>query len=520
MAQTLPKVAASISDLSADELPAVEVVAITDDSRKVEAGSLFVAVRGSQYDGHEFIQEALERGAVAIVGGRSMELPVPYLQVADERRALAQLAAAWQGYPARQLVMIGVTGTDGKTTTTNLIHQILTASGHASGMITSVEARIGSDSFDTGFHVTTPPALELQEFLRRMVEADLTHCVVEATSHGLAQRRLAACEFDLAVVTNISHEHLDYHGSIGAYREAKAELLRALGRSAGKDGGAAKCAVLNRDDGSFEFLRANSPVPAITYGTVAGSDLRAERIESDAAGIRFRVVGPGYQQAVESRLLGDYNVFNCLAAFTATVQGLAVEPAVAAAGITSVEAISGRMERIDLGQEFTAIVDFAHTPNALRRALEAAHALSDGRVLSVFGSAGLRDRAKRRMMAAISVEIADFTILTAEDPRTEPLTEILNEMAAAAKEAGGVEGEDFLRVPDRGQALREAVTRAAPGDLVLACGKGHEQSMCFGTVEHPWDDRTALRAVLAEHLDQPGPRMPPLPTSLASGLET
>jgi UDP-N-acetylmuramoyl-L-alanyl-D-glutamate--2,6-diaminopimelate ligase len=253
--------------------------------------------------------------------------------------------------------------------------------------------------------------------------------------------------------------------------------------------------------------------------------VRAREVAHTPAGLAFTAVGPGFSVPVTAQLVGAYNVSNCLAALTAAVCGLGLAPEAAAHGIAALPGVPGRMERLDLGQPFTAIVDFAHTPNALRRALEAARAMrataqaadgARGRVIAVFGSAGLRDIEKRRLMAETSAELADLTVLTAEDPRTERLDDILEMMAEGCRRQGGVEGQSFFRVPDRGDALRLAVRLAGPGDIVLACGKGHEQSMCFGTTEFPWDDRTALRAALAEHLGLPGPQMPELPTSVKS----
>ena len=487
------------------------VTGITDDSRLVEPGWLFVAIGGGQADGHDYLTDAAERGAVAAIGQRQLTPPVPYVQVPDSRQALAHLAAGWFGWPARRLVMIGVTGTDGKTTTANLIHRILAAAGLRAGLITTVNAVLGQHTVDTGFHVTTPPAMTVQAYLAQMVDAGLTHCVLEATSHGLAQQRVAACEFDIAVVTNITHEHLDFHGSKDAYRQAKAELFLALDRSADKPGGPPKTAVLNTEDESYSFLSGLVEARQINYGQ--GGQITAERVEASATGLAFTLDYNGQQARIESQLAGGYNVANCLAAVAATAGGLGLPLAAAAEGIAGLEGVPGRMERIAMGQPFTALVDFAHTPNALRRALQAARQLTGGRVIAVFGSAGLRDREKRRLMAEVSVGLADVTILTAEDPRTESLESILEEMSQAGRQAGGIERQSLLRQPDRGQALRLAVGMARPEDLVIACGKGHEQSMCFGEVEYPWDDRTALRAALSELLGIEGPPMPRLPTS-------
>ncbi len=489
------------------------VTDIVSDSRRAKPGALFVAVRGGSVDGHDYIPDALKRGAVAVVGEEPVEgLSVPYIQVENSRQALAYLAAAFHGYPARRLTMIGVTGTDGKTTTSNLLYRILLEAGLKAGVITTVNAVIGDEVIDTGFHVTTPDPLDVQRYLARMVGAGLTHVVLETTSHGWAQYRVDACEFDVGVVTNITHEHLDYHGSYEAYRAAKARLFTSLAETLPKSQGNPRLAVLNRDDISYPYLAEVTPVRQVSYGLGEGADVRALEIRYDVSGIHFVAESEDFRVAVSSHLVGAYNVSNCLAALAAAVYGLGIAPEVAARGIATLEGVPGRMERIDLGQTFTAIVDFAHTPNALKVALQTVREMTEGRVIAVFGSAGLRDRLKRRMMAEVSAELADFTVLTAEDPRTESLTVILEEMASGARARGGVEGETFWRVPDRGEAIRFALRLARPGDVVIACGKGHEQSMCFGTIEYPWDDRTAMRAALAELLGQQGPPMPYLPT--------
>jgi UDP-N-acetylmuramoyl-L-alanyl-D-glutamate--2,6-diaminopimelate ligase len=416
------------------------------------------------------------------------------------------------------MVMVGVTGTDGKTTTANLIHSILTHSGHRAGLISTVNAFIGGEALDTGLHTTTPDAPQVQALLAQMARAGLTRCILEATSHGLAQERVTACEFDVAVVTNITHEHLDYHGTAEAYRAAKGRLFAGLATAARKPG-QEKVAVLNRDDSSFDYLQSLATGRQVSYsqvdaaGLAESADVVASDVKSTPDGTRFTVTHRGQPFQVETSLFGRFNVSNCLAAAAVALEGLSVSAEAVQTGIAGAPPVPGRMERIDMGQAFTAVVDFAHTPNALARALETAREMTSGRVIAVFGSAGLRDRAKRRLMPAVSAALADLTVLTAEDPRTEPLDGILAEMADACARAGGVEGRTFWRVPDRGDALRHAVGLARPGDLVIACGKGHEQSMCFGEFEHPWDDRTALRAALAELLGRPGPPMPWLPTS-------
>jgi UDP-N-acetylmuramoyl-L-alanyl-D-glutamate--2,6-diaminopimelate ligase len=371
---------------------------------------------------------------------------------------------------------------------------------------------------DTGFHVTTPDAHDVQRYLAKMVDAGLTHVVLETTSHGWSQYRVDACEFDIGVVTNITHEHFDEHGSYENYRAAKARLFKSLEKTVEKSQGNPRLAVLNKDDQSFEFLKEVVTVNKVTYSLGPDADVQGSQISYTPEGMKFIIKHRGFRVSNMVNLIGKYNVSNCLAATCVGVIGLGIEPAVAAKGIASLPGIPGRMEMITMGQEFTAIVDFAHTPNALKVTLETAREMlnnsanKEGRVIAVFGSAGLRDKEKRRMMAEISADLADFTVLTAEDPRTESLTGILDEMVAGIKSQGGNEGETFWRIPDRGEAIRFALRLARPGDIVLACGKGHEQSMCFGRVEHPWDDRIAMRAALAEYLGVEGQEMPYLPT--------
>jgi UDP-N-acetylmuramoyl-L-alanyl-D-glutamate--2,6-diaminopimelate ligase len=521
-------------------VPDIPITGIAIDSRAVKPGDLFVALKGGSSDGHDYIPKAIENGAVAIVGDKDFVGRVgnpPYIRLDNSRRALTWIAASFYNWPGRKLTVIGVTGTDGKTTTTNLIYQILLAAGLRAGMISTVNAVIGDEVLDTGFHVTTPDAHDVQRYLAQMVAAGLTHVVLETTSHGWAQYRVDACEFDIGVVTNITHEHMDEHGSYENYRAAKARLFSSLEITSEKPQGNPRLGVINRDDvKSFDFLNDFIKVRKLNYGLSEGADVRAVDVKYSPSGIHFTAESRDFSVPVSSKLVGAFNISNCLAALTAAVYGSKIKPDVAAQGIAALEGIPGRMERIDLGQEFTAIVDFAHTPNALKVSLEAAKEMlttentestekinkdsvssvgsvaNSSRVIAVFGSAGLRDKAKRRLMAEISAELADLTVLTAEDPRTESLEEILEEMATGARSKGGREGETFWRVPDRGEAIRFALRLARPGDIVIACGKGHEQSMCFGGREHLWDDRTAMRAALSELLGVEGPKMPYLPT--------
>jgi UDP-N-acetylmuramoyl-L-alanyl-D-glutamate--2,6-diaminopimelate ligase len=482
----------------------IEISGIARDSRKVEPGNLFVAIKGDKVDGHRFIADAVQHGAVAIIGQEPQGNlfpqgpPAPYFSVPDSREALAWLAAAWHGHPARKLVVIGVTGTDGKTTTVRLTAEILRAAGHPVGCISTVSASIGGEEIDTGLHTTTPDALDVQRYLARMVEQGIRYVVIEATSHGLAQHRVSGCEFDVAVVTNITHEHLDYHGTYEEYRAAKASLFDQVLASHPKPG-VAKVCVLNGDDSSYDFLEAFCTQRSYSYGIQRPGDVEAFDIRFSPSGLTFNVATPEGAFVAKSPLMGAFNVYNILAAITVGMsQG--VPFTAMQQGISAVRGVVGRMERIDLGQDFTVIIDFAHTPNALSKALEAVRTLTSGKVVVVFGCAGLRDRAKRPLMGEIAGRLADYTFLTAEDPRTEDVNGIMRQIAAGCQQAGRCEGVDFWCEPNRGKAIAAAINRAQPGDLVIVTGKGHERSMCFGTTEHPWSDHKAVRTALRERL--------------------
>lgn len=517
-------------------IPDIQITGIAIDSRAVKSGDLFVAMQGGTLDGHKYVQKAIDNGAVAILGEKDLTgFNIPYIQIKNTRQALTWIAGSFYNWPGHSLTVIGVTGTDGKTTTSNIIHKILITAGIKAGMISTVNAVIGDEVLDTGFHVTTPDAHDVQKYLAQMVEAGSTHVVLETTSHGWAQHRVDACEFDIAVVTNITHEHMDEHGSYENYRAAKARLFESLTWTKEKPQGNPRLAVINRDDKkSFDFLNKFTQTNKINYGLHKDADVYAKNVKYKSLGISFDIVSNNLRVAklafldsleldadknkikITSELVGKHNVYNNLAAFTTTVYGLGIKPEIAAQGIAALEGISGRMELVDMGQNFTTIVDFAHTPNALKVTLKAGRKMTEGKVICVVGSAGLRDKAKRRMMAKIGTDLADYVIFTAEDPRTESLSQILNEMESGIpkekREAVNVEEKTYWKIPDRGEAIKFALLLAKKDDIVLLCGKGHEQSMCFGKTEYLWDDRIAMKAALAELLHMDGPKMPYLPT--------
>ncbi|MCU0500734.1 MAG: UDP-N-acetylmuramoyl-L-alanyl-D-glutamate--2,6-diaminopimelate ligase [Anaerolineae bacterium] len=487
----------------------MQISHITADSRRVSAGALFVAYRGVGVDGHRYIGDALARGAAAIVGELAFDAlstpPPAYIQVADGREALAWLSAAWHDHPSRAMALVGITGTDGKTTTANLLHSILVTAGKRAGLISTVSAVIGDQTYETGLHTTTPDAPDVQRYLAKMRDAGTEIAVLEATSHGLAQHRVTGCAFDIAVVTNITHEHLDFHGSYEAYRDAKALLFRSLSTSYRKPG-LLKTAILNRDDSSFDYLAALPAERRIVYGAGERESGRAGELMLVARNVRHQPFGTEFDLTFASSLpfspspihlvtalVGRFNVSNVLAAAGAAL-ALGIDAAAIAAGVRALRGVPGRMERVDRGQPFTAIVDFAHTPNALAKTLETLRTLVQpgGRLIAVFGSAGLRDREKRRLMGIAAARLADMSVITAEDPRTEDLAAILAETAAAMTGEGRREGQDFARIPDRQRAILHAVGLARTGDVIVVCGKGHEQSMCFDATEHPWRDQAAL----------------------------
>ena len=493
----------------------------TEKTSEVAPGSSFVARVRTGSDGHPWIGKAIERGATFILAEKSTEalnltLPqnVIYWQVPNTAATLAWLSAAWYGFPSRHLIMIGVTGTNGKTSTVDLIRGMLRVAGHKVGMISTLKAMIGDYQEPLELHVSTPEAPVVQRYLRQMVDAGMTHCILETTSHGLAQHRVTAVAFDIAVVTNITHEHLDYHGSFAEYAQAKERLFHMVAAndpSLHKPEAVVKTAVLNYDDSSYQRLAAITTPWQISYSLHnPAADLHVTDLITDPTGSSFTLHLAGQSLPVRSLLLGIFNVANILAAASVGL-ALNLPASTIQAGLQDVGQIHGRMHQIQRGQDFIVHVDFAHTPDGLEKAIQAARGIlqqmgQDGRLITVFGSAGKRDPEKRRMMAEISTRLADRTVLTAEDPRTESLDDILDAMATGCLSQGGVAGQTFWRIPDRGQAIYFALSLARPQDFVLVCGKGHEQSMCFVTTEYPWDDIKATEAALDAFLtNQPMP---------------
>jgi UDP-N-acetylmuramoyl-L-alanyl-D-glutamate--2,6-diaminopimelate ligase len=467
-------------------LPVGEVAALAYDSRRVEPGTLFFAVPGVHVDGHDFAAEAVERGAIGLVVERELaDASVPQLVVENSRHALADAADAWFGRPSERLTVIGVTGTDGKSTVTALAAEMLWACRRHPGQIGTVQIGIFDDITPNEERNTTPEALELQELLARMVEAGNDLVVMEATSHALALGRTRNCRFDVGVVTTVTSEHLEFHGTVEAYRAAKALLVEE-----------APIAVLNADDPSFAYFRERARGRVITYAIDTDADLRAGELRPDATGTRFHLESPRWHGEVRLAIPGRFNVSNALAALgVAEALGLDVHHASTALDMTA--GVAGRMERIDAGQPFTLIVDYAHSADALHKMLEALRPLARGRLIVVFGSAGERDPTKRAPMGRVAAEHADLVVVADEDPRLEDPRAINEAIADGARAAGAVDGERLWVIDDRRAAIAHAVALAREGDIVLLAGKGHETSIFYGTDKLPWDDRVVAREELA-----------------------
>lgn len=486
----------------------IQVATVEYDSRKVTVGSVFVSIVGQNYDGHDYIKQAIERGAVAIVGQRDwLDLgskEVPYISTPDTRKALAVLAAAFYGFPAKGLKVIGVTGTDGKTTTCVLIRAVLEAAGYSVGMITTLGGTIDGEFMDTGVHVTTPSATEIQSYLAEMVQYGVDYAVIEATSHGLSQSRVHMCEFDVAAITNISHEHLDFHGTFDAYLEAKAILFYTLRDPSNGKSIANKISILNVDDRSYSKLSLINTDNNVTYGINNPADVSATDIQYTQTGTTFSVVTPIGKHRIGTHLLGEHNVYNTLTTIAiAMSQNISWEAI--STGIARVRSVPGRMERIEEGQDFLVISDYAHTPNGLRNALMAARKLGGGSLILVCGlSGGNRDVTKRPLFGQVAGQFADKVVLTSMDWYAEHVDSIMSQIARGCEQVGMTEGRDYWRVREREAGIGFAIDLAKAGDIVLIAGKAHETTLSSGAEEREWNEIQVIRNRIRDRLSKIG----------------
>jgi UDP-N-acetylmuramoyl-L-alanyl-D-glutamate--2,6-diaminopimelate ligase len=491
------------------------VTGIIYSSKGATPGALFVAVVGFHTDGHHFLADAAARGAIALVGKDKAQLAAfkaspaysgqAIIRVPDERAALAHLAAAFYDYPGRKMGVVGITGTKGKTTTSFLTSEVLEAGPYSTGLIGTVDFKVGSRRWANETRQTTPEAVEIQQLLAEMAQEKVDYCVLESSSHGLALRKLLDCAYDVAVFTNLTHEHLDFHGTFEQYRADKGILFESLFDEPPKPFlKFPKTIVLNADDPNAGYFHKraglaaqdhNYPLQVLTYGIHAPADVRASEITGDAKSTQYTAITPQGHIRLRLNLPGEFNIYNSLAALTVGIsQGVSLQKASQA--LERVKGVSGRMEKIDEGQPFAVIVDYAHNPDSIQQVLKTLRPITPGRLITVFGSAGERDVAKRPIQGQIAARLADFAIFTNEDPRLEDENLIIDQIAAGAEAEGWQAGQQFLKIADRRRAVEEVMRLAQPGDTVLLLGKGHESCIIVGTEKVAWDEREEARRAL------------------------
>lgn len=471
-------------------LQGLMISGIQYDSRKVTLGNLFVAIKGFQSDGHQYIKQALERGAIAILisDEQYCSNEYPWILVEDSRLALAEVSNAYYGHPSEKLKLIGVTGTNGKTTTTNLICSIIEAQGQKTGLIGTIHNRIGDHILEGSR--TTPESLELQQMFAQMVEEGIGYAVMEVSSHALELQRVACCDFDIAVFTNLTQDHLDYHKTMEQYCQAKTKLFKMLGNQ-GETAGLQKTAVINLDDPWASHFMVASNVPVVTYSMQKEASWKAEQVQVGANGVQYVVDG----HPVRLHLTGNFNVYNSLAAL-AVGDALGFSPEAVIGALEQVPGIAGRFQTVSGARDFSVIVDYAHTPDGLENVISTAQAFAKGRVITVFGCGGDRDRTKRPLMGAMAAELSDFCVVTSDNPRTENPEQILQDILPGVTQH--MQPETYHVEVDRRKAIHYAVQMAQPGDVVLLAGKGHENYQEINGEKHHFDDYEVAQEAIAQ----------------------
>ncbi len=482
----------------------MDVQAVTEDSRRANPGTVFVAIKGQHHDGHEFLERAEAQGAAAVViqterSGvgkpvwESSSLPV--VGVENSREALGLLAAQLNGIPSAHLRMIGVTGTNGKTTVTHLVKSLLESQHFQVGLLGTVGYVFGNER-RVASH-TTPASVELQEMLAQMVLAGVDVAVLEVSSHALALDRVAGCEFDIVVFTNLTQDHLDFHQTMEEYFQAKLRLFREYVSSKQKT--SPKRALVNVDDPYAQKVIQGCDIPLWTFGIHSSADIQAENIHLSLKGTSFTVSSPHGSFQVNSHLVGEHNVSNMLAAVGVGLE-IGIAPSQIEQVLNSVTQVPGRFERVDEGQSFSVVVDYAHTDDALSRLLEAAQAIKSGRILTVFGCGGDRDAGKRPKMGQVAAKQSDIVILTSDNPRTENPREIILDIEEGIKCLPPTDRGVYEVIPDRAEAIRFAINAAHADDLVLIAGKGHEDYQILGTEKIHFDDREEATSAIRQRL--------------------
>ncbi|MCO7126294.1 UDP-N-acetylmuramoyl-L-alanyl-D-glutamate--2,6-diaminopimelate ligase [Sporolactobacillus shoreicorticis] len=456
------------------------------DSRLVKPGALFFCIKGHHVDGHRFAVQAEKNGAAAIIAQNRIDVSIPVIYVSDTHRALAMVADHYYGHPSHSLHMIGVTGTNGKTTITYLVQSIQEAAGMNTGLIGTMGMRYKNELIPVAN--TTPEVHLIHKNLAEMKARGAVSAVMETSSNALYDGRVHGCDFNIGIFTNLTEDHLDLHGTMKDYMYAKSLLFSQLGNSYG---GQKKAAVLNADDPASDVYRHMTAVPVISYGINKAADFHAASIQIKPAGTDFILETGGETYPVSMKLIGKFSVYNVLAALAAcSVRGLAITEMIRA--VEQIKGVSGRFEPVDAGQNFTVIVDYSHTPDSLENALDTIREFAKKRVIAIVGCGGDRERGKRPLMAKIAVDKSDLAILTSDNPRTEDPEAILREMEH------GVKGRSYKKIVDRREAIQFAMRHAESGDIVLIAGKGHEDYQIIGTTKHHFDDREEAQSAILE----------------------
>lgn len=473
-----------------------EVHGIEMDSRKVQSGDLFVCVRGERFDGHHYAKEAVEKGASALLVQEVLDIAVPQIVYADTRYAMAVFAAHYYGYPSSSMKLIGITGTNGKTTTSMILEQLLASQGKQTGLMGTIQIKIGDEIREVSN--TTQEACVLQKSFRQMVERGAEYCVMEVSSHALHFGRVLGCDFRTAIFTNLTQDHLDFHHTMDRYLQTKSLLFSRLGNTFNNEPFGRKYAVINEDDPASEYMKQVTAAQVITYGLQPDADVRADQIRLTAGGTTFHLTTFAGEAEVKMKLIGKFNVYNTLAAITAAlIEGMSLKQIVNA--LETVSPVEGRMELVEEGQPYLVVVDYAHTPDGLENVLQTVSEFAEGKIYCVFGCGGDRDRGKRPQMGRLAAELSDVTIVTSDNPRNEDPKAIIEEIVAGIKQSGAKE-EHYLQIEDRRRAIQQAVEMASPGDVVLIMGKGHETYQEVKGVRTYFDDREvakqAIRSIL------------------------
>lgn len=480
LSKTYPQTQAQVS-------PEIEINSIECDSRKIRSGSLFIAVRGFKQNGLEYIPDAVQKGAAAVIVDQKIEafVGIPVVQVPDAREATARIASVFHGHPASKLKMIGVTGTNGKTTSAYLLEYLLNQAGRKTGLIGTIETRIGIRAEAAGH--TTPDALELQALLARMLREKCEYVPMEVSSHALDQKRTDGIDFEAAIFTNLTQDHLDYHETMEKYFEAKSKLFLSLAKD--------KSAILNADDLWARRLKDRLQCRVFTFSAKNDADLRAENIRSEDGRTVFEIFGrDNHRHTARLPLVGYHNVYNSLGVLMA-MQAMSFSIEKCVKDIENFKGVPGRLESVDCGQAFSCFVDFAHTPDGLLNVLTSLRPYKKRKLIVVFGCGGDRDKSKRPKMGAVAAQHADFVFITSDNPRSENPKTICEEIRAGLP-AGF---KDFAVVPDRRKAIRQALLAARKEDIVLLAGKGHESTQIIGSETLPFSDREEAEKVLNGH---------------------